>query len=72
MLNRAIDLDKKCAGAYYNLGTFYLNSNAFDQAEHYFSEAVVLDPLSVASYNNLGIAQFHQNKMELFRATILA
>ena len=56
MYKKAIEKDKKCYRAYYNLGNYYYDHGKYNEAAEYYTKAVKLSPENPYIYYNLGCA----------------
>jgi tetratricopeptide (TPR) repeat protein len=68
LMNRSVEVLKDSAtktpadaSGYFNLGTFYLNHNKFDEALEAFHAALKIDPKSGPTLENLGFAYYRKN-----------
>ncbi len=59
LLNNAIALDPKGAGAYYNRGIAYYYLKEYKRAVEDYDRTISLDPKSAGAYNNRGLAYYY-------------
>jgi len=73
---RVVDADPAHAGAWFNLGTIYLNKKLYAEGRKCLSEAVRLNPQDADAWNNLGMISGEEEKydeaLEEFRKAALA
>jgi tetratricopeptide (TPR) repeat protein len=56
--------DKEAAMTAYNIGTYYMRENKFNDAEKYLKEAVDLDASFIDAIDHLGFVYRRQNRLE--------
>jgi tetratricopeptide (TPR) repeat protein len=61
---RVVDADPNYAGAWFNLGTIYLNKKMYPEAQKCLKEAVRLNPQDSDAWNNLGMISGEQAKYD--------
>jgi tetratricopeptide (TPR) repeat protein/peroxiredoxin len=63
-LERVVEAEPNFAGAWFNLGTVYLNKKQYPAARKCLLEAVRLDPHDADAWNNLGLISGEQQNYE--------
>ena len=61
---RVVEADPNHAGAWFNLGTIYLNKKSYAEARKSLSEAVRLNPQDADAWNNLGMVSGEEEKYD--------
>jgi len=71
MYKKAIEKDKKCYRAYYNIGNYYMDKGQFDKAIENYKKAVSIKEDNPYIYYNLGCAYMKLNNYKSAKTNLI-